>query len=67
MQPCNPRQNQLLASLPDADWQRWKPQLERVDLPLGQVLHASGAKRTFVYFPTSAIVSLLTVKDSRMT
>lgn len=58
MEPVNPRQNRLLACLPDAEWQRWKPQLEQVDLPLGKVLYESGAKQSFVYFPTSAIVSL---------
>lgn len=63
MEPCNPRQNKLLACLSDAEWQRWGPQLELVELPLGKVLHASGAQWTFVYFPTSAIVSLLYLLD----
>ena len=30
----DPKLNQLLASLPDAEWLRWKPQLERVKLQL---------------------------------
>lgn len=55
----NPRDNQLLACLPEAEWQRWRPQLEWVDLPLGKVLYESGAQQNFVYFPTNAIVSLL--------
>lgn len=59
MEPFNPRDNKLLACLPDAEWQRWEPQLELVDLPLGKVLYESGAQQTFVYFPTSAIISLL--------
>jgi CRP-like cAMP-binding protein len=58
-----PRDNRLLAALPDADLQRWLPQLEWVDLRLGQVLHDSGATVTQVYFPTSAIVSLLYVME----
>jgi hypothetical protein len=29
--------NQLLAALPDAEWQRWQPPLEPVHMPLGQV------------------------------
>ncbi len=55
----NPRQNQLLACLPEAEWERWVPHLELIDLPLGKVLHESGAPATHVYFPTNAIVSLL--------
>jgi CRP-like cAMP-binding protein len=57
----NPLTNQLLAALPDAEWQRWRPQLELVDLPLGKVLYESGGTLTHVVFPTNAIVSLLYV------
>ena len=56
--PVPPRQNQLLRALPDADWQRWQPLLEWVDMPLGQVLYESGRAHSHVYFPTTAIVSL---------
>ncbi len=55
------RLNRLLAALPDADLQRWLPGLERVDLPLGRVLYESGKHESHVYFPTTAIVSLLYV------
>ncbi|CAN5604147.1 Crp/Fnr family transcriptional regulator [soil metagenome] len=60
----NPRRNHLLASLPDAEWQRWLPQLEHVHLPLGEVLYESGATLAHVYFPTTAIVSLLYVLEN---
>ena len=40
---ADPRKNFLLAALPDAEWQRWLPQLERVELPLGKVLYESGS------------------------
>ena len=60
----DPRHNQLLAALPDAEWQRWLPQLEPVDMPLGKVVYESGAKLTHVYFPTTAIVSLLYVMEN---
>ena len=53
------RQNQLLAALSDADWQRWQPQLEWVDLPLGRVLYESGRSVDHVVFPTTAIIALL--------
>ena len=57
----DPRRNRLLAALPDAEWQRWLPQLELVDMPLGQVLYEAGRTLSHVYFPTTAIVSLLYV------
>jgi CRP-like cAMP-binding protein len=59
----DPRQNQLLAALPDAEWARWQPQVEPVELPLGKVLYESGMKLDYVYFPTTAIVSLLYVLE----
>ena len=62
--PMNPKKNQLLAALPTAEWQRWLPQLESVDLPLGQVLYESGGTLSHVYFPTTAIVSLLYVMEN---
>jgi CRP-like cAMP-binding protein len=55
----NPRQNHLLDSLPREQWERWRPQLEYVDMPLGRVLYEPGDTLTHVYFPTTAIVSLL--------
>jgi CRP-like cAMP-binding protein len=60
----DPRQNHLLAALPDAEWQRWKPLLEPVELPLGQVLYEPGNTLSHVYFPTTAIVSLLYVMEN---
>lgn len=59
-----PRSNELLAALPDADLQRWLPHLEWVELPLGRVVYESGVKQGHVYFPTSAIVSLLYVMEN---
>jgi CRP-like cAMP-binding protein len=57
------RKNHLLAVLPDAELQRWLLQLELVDLPLGLVLYESGRTLSHVYFPTTAIVSLLFVLE----
>jgi CRP-like cAMP-binding protein len=53
----------LLAALPAAEWQRWSAELEPVELALGQVLYESGSSLSHVYFPTSAIVSLLYVME----
>lgn len=55
----DPRQNQLLAALPAAEWARWQPHLELVELACGQVLCESGDTPRFAVFPTTAIVSLL--------
>jgi CRP-like cAMP-binding protein len=55
----DPRQNQLLAALSDAEWLRLQPKLEPVELPLGRVLGEPASKVAHVYFPTTAIVSLL--------
>jgi CRP-like cAMP-binding protein len=60
---ADPRQNRLLAALPDAEWARWLQQLEPVDMPLGKVLYESGNKLSHVYFPTTSIVSLLYVME----
>ena len=60
----DPRKNQLLAALPDEEWQRWLPQLEFLEMPLGQVVYESGSTLSHVYFPTTAIVSLLYVMEN---
>lgn len=59
----NRRDNRLLACLPELIWQRWLPQLELVDLPLGQVLCEAGRTMQHVYFPLDSIVSLLYVLE----
>ena len=56
--PC---QNHLLAALPAEDYARLLPELELVPMPLGKVLYESGSELHHVYFPTTAIVSLLYV------
>ena len=60
----NPRKNHLLAALAGDEWQRWQPLLEHVDMPLGHVLYESGKTLSHVYFPTTAIVSLLYVMEN---
>ncbi len=62
-EPPDPRENHLLAALPADEWRRWREQLEYHALPLGQVLYESGRPQSHVYFPTSAIVSLLYVME----
>jgi CRP-like cAMP-binding protein len=55
----DPRRNHLLAALPDTDYQRWLAHVEPVDLPLGLVLHESGSTLSHLYFPTTAVLTLL--------
>ena len=56
--------NHLLAALPHAESQRWLLRLEPVDFSLGEVLYESGVRLGHVYFPTTAIVSLLYVMEN---
>ena len=57
--PPSPRDNRLLAALPRDELERLLPHLELVHMPLGEVVYESGSKQDYVYFPTTAIVSLL--------
>ncbi|GAB3490759.1 hypothetical protein GCM10027399_08140 [Curvibacter fontanus] len=53
--------NHLLAALPLETCHPWLSELDLVDMPLGQVLHEPGRAQPYIYFPTTAIVSLLHV------
>ena len=60
----NPSQNHLLAVLPAADFERLTPHLELVPMRLGDCLYEPGGQLQHVYFPTTAIVSLLYILES---
>lgn len=60
----NPRQNKLLKVLSENDSKRLFPHLRLVSLPLGKVLYESGGQLQQVYFPVTAIVSLLYVMEN---
>jgi len=59
-----PRQNHLLGALPTNAYERVAPHLELVQLNLGDVLYEPGIQLRYVYFPTTAIVSLLYVMEN---
>ena len=59
--------NHLLAALPAAEFDRIAPRLEKVSLQLGEVLYESGDQMTHVYFPTTAIISLLYIMENGTT
>jgi CRP-like cAMP-binding protein len=58
------KKNQLLASLPSTEWERWSAALEAVEMPLGEVLYEPGVALNYVYFPITSIVSLLYVMEN---
>jgi CRP-like cAMP-binding protein len=51
--------NHLLSALPFEEWQVLVPHLELVELRSGQLLYASGDRVEYVYFPTTAIISMM--------
>src|SRR3954468_23652391 len=57
----SPKENRLLAAMPEADYQALESMLERVPMPLGEAVYESGGPQGFVYFPANCIVSLLYV------
>jgi CRP-like cAMP-binding protein len=60
----DPRQNRLLAALPAESLARWQAALEPMDMPLGTVLYESGVAMADVFFPCTAIASLLYVMEN---
>ncbi|NMG73972.1 Crp/Fnr family transcriptional regulator [Aromatoleum diolicum] len=61
--PHDPRQNQLLASLPEDEYARLLPNLELITVELSDVLRESGVQMHHVYFPIDSIVSVLYVLE----
>jgi CRP-like cAMP-binding protein len=57
--PGGSEENRLLAALPILEYQRLLPDLQPVTFSLGQVVYEFGGQLDHVYFPTTAIVSLL--------
>jgi CRP-like cAMP-binding protein len=60
----DPRRNHLLGAIPEAEWDRFAPQLTPIAMKLGQVVYEAGVEQTYVYFPTDSIVSLLSVMEN---
>jgi len=59
--------NQLLAALPEADYQRLIPHLKPVWLSSGQDLHQPGEIIKHVYFPNQAMVSFVSILEDGST
>jgi CRP-like cAMP-binding protein len=57
--PSQPRDNRLLATLPPEDAARLLPQMAPVAFELGDVLYEPDRPMEYLYFPTTAVVSLV--------
>jgi CRP-like cAMP-binding protein len=55
----NPKQNRILAALPQADYERVLQQLEFVAMPFSMTVCEADEYMKHVYFPTSSVVSLM--------
>jgi CRP-like cAMP-binding protein len=55
--------NQLLAGLPDSDYEKLLPHLEFISLSQHQVLGDVGESLEYAYFPVEAVISLLSVME----
>ncbi len=62
--PHSPNQNHLLGALPTEEFERLSLHLELVPMRLGDTLYEPGGQLQHVYFPTTAIVSLLYIMES---
>jgi len=63
----NRQGNKLLAALPAEDYQRLAPYLENLSLPFQRVLHNTGEDIFDVYFPTTAMVSVVSIMQDGST
>lgn len=62
-----PTRNRLLAALSPEAYKRLEPDLEPVSLALGEVIYEAHDALSHVYFPTTAIVSLLYTMENGST
>ena len=60
----SPQENHLLAAMSHDEWSKLEPEMEEVEFSLNQVLSESGKTPAYMYFPTTAIVSLLYMTES---
>jgi CRP-like cAMP-binding protein len=55
----DPTKNGLLAALPREDYELILPHLEHVSFKLGEVVYEPGREMEHIFFPTTAIISML--------
>lgn len=59
--------NNLLAALVNREYQHLLPQLQRVELSLAEVIYDAESQVQYVYFPETAVVSLLSTLENGAT
>ncbi len=55
--------NRLLSALPDSEYERLLPHLEKVSLTLKQIIYMPNEPIEYVYFPNSGIISLVNLTE----
>lgn len=60
----HPVENQLLAMLRSEEYERLRPHLENMVFTLSEVIYESGGQQRYIYFPTTAIISLLYLMEN---
>ncbi len=60
----NLSKNRLLAALPSEEYKRLLPDLESVYLPHKQVVYEPHEPIKYVYFPTDAVMSLISLMEN---
>ena len=67
LMPGDPLDNRLLAALPAEVYGRLRPALEPVAFALGDVVYDTGGRMAHIYFPTTAVVSLIYTMENGAT
>jgi CRP-like cAMP-binding protein len=66
-EPVRPSSNRIVSSLPPGERERLVKMLQPVTFALGDVVYESGGHLQHVYFPTTAVVSLLYTMENGTT
>lgn len=67
VRPPDPAENRLLKALPGEEYEHLLPHLRQLTFSLGEVVYESGGHLDYVYFPTTAIISLLYTMENGAT
>ncbi len=63
----DPSKNRLLAALPPDEVEHLLPNFQQISFALGDVVYEFSGRLDYVYFPTTAIVSLLYTMENGAT
>jgi CRP-like cAMP-binding protein len=64
---ASPIGNRLLAALSRDDYERLLPELQSINIALGEVIYESGGRLDYIYFPTTSVISLLYTMEKGIT